>query len=534
MTKEEKDQYRIDVVDIEDNVSGEEKGVFSSPADVDRWRAIYEGCNYEGAPYFDPEMTWTKEEERKLVRSLDRKVFFWVFISFCALDLIRINVTRAVSDNFLDDLNMNNTDYNIGQAMYLLAFLCAELPGNLLSKRFGCEIVVPCQMITWSLLCVFQVFLQNSGGFIALRILLGISQGGFIPDNILYLSYYYTSHELPMRLAVFWTAIPLFQILGSLLASGLLQMRGIHNLAGWRYLFLIEGFISLGIALANGFFMRAGPTQTESKLFKTKPWYNEREIKILVNRVLRDDPLKGDMNNREAVDFKNTVKTLTEYDLWPIFIQGIFAFIPFQPVTNYISLILRGMGYSTFMSNILVIPGQFWFLVNLPLVVYISRKVNEKSICAGLSNIFIIPFVIAIVALPTSTNDWIKYVMLIGILSQPYTHAILASWISQISNSVRARAVGTSLYNMCYQVGLIIATQIYQESDKPYYRKGNSAILGLCCLNILLAILTKIYYIRRNKYKDSKWNAMTKEEQEDYKANTTDKGSKRLDFKFVH
>lgn len=505
-----------------------------TPADADYWRSVYEECNYEGAPYFDPGFAWGEEEEKKLKRKLDIRVFLWVFILFCSLDLIRRNVTRAVSDNFLDDLNMNNTDYNLGQALYLVSFLCAELPGNLLTKKFGAEVIIPLQMCIWLILCIAQTGIQNKAGFIALRVLLGISQGGFIPDNILYLSYYYTSRELPIRLGFFWTAIPLFQILGSLLASGILEMRGIHGLAGWRYLFLIEGFISLGIGLASWYFMRAGPTQTENTIFKTKPWFNEREIKILVNRILKDDPLKGDMNNRQGVSFKSTVMTLTEYDLWPLFIQGIMAFIPFQPVTNYMSLILRQMGYSTFMSNILVIPGQFWFLINLPIFVFISRFVKEKSICVGLSNVFVLPFIAALVALPDDTNQWVKYVLLIGILGQPYTHAILAAWVSQISNSVRARAVGTSLYNMSYQVGSIIATQLYTQDDKPYYHKGNSAILGICCFNIAFAFVTKFYYIQRNKYKERKWLAMTPEEQEDYKLNTTDKGQKRLDFTFVH
>lgn len=534
MEGSKKQNYSVDISELEENSSYDEKNVFSDSAVAERWKAVYDACEYEGAGHFDPEITWTKEEEKALVRSLDLRVFLMVFILFCALDLVRRNVTRAVSDNFLDDLKMNNTDYNLGQALYLVAFLCAELPGNLLSKRFGCEYVIPAQMVSWSVLCIFQTLLRNRGDFIALRILLGISQGGFIPDNILYLSYYYTSEELPIRLGFFWTAIPLFQILGSLLASGILEMRGIHGLAGWRYLFLIEGFMSLGLAVANFSFMRAGPTQTEHKLFKNKPWYNERETKILVNRVLRDDPLKGDMNNRQGVSFKNTIKTLGEFDLWPIFIQGIMAFIPFQPVTNYISLILRQMGYSTFMSNVLVIPGQFLFLLNLPLFVFLSKYFKEKAIMAGFSNVVILPFIAAIVALPNDTNNWVKYVLLIGILSQPYTHAILAAWVSQISNSVRARAVGTSLYNMCYQVGSIVATQVYTEADKPYYNKGNKVILAICCFNIAFSFVAKFYYIQRNKYKERKWNMMTEEERDDYTLNTTDEGLRRLDFKFVH
>ncbi|EGV64444.1 hypothetical protein PSN45_003986 [Yamadazyma tenuis] len=531
MKSTEKDSHTIESLE---SAASSELGVFKDPAVAEYWRLKYESCNYEGAPFFDPEMVWTKNEEKKLVRALDLKVFLWVFFSFCSLDLVRRNVTRAVADNFLDDLGMTTDDYNLGQAMNLVAFLCAELPGNLLSKRFGCEIIIPAQMVLWSILCICQTAIKNKGAFIAFRVLIGVSQGGFIPDNILYLSYYYTSTELPIRLAIFWTAIPLFQILGSLLASGIIEMRGIHGLAGWRYLFLIEGFITLAIGIASWYFYRAGPTQTENKIFKTKPWFNEREVKILVNRVLRDDPSKGDMNNRQGVDFVSLFRTLKDYDLWPLFIQGIMAFIPFQPVTNYMSLILKQMGYSTFMSNILVIPGQFWFLVNLPLVVLFSHYIKEKSICIGLSNIFIFPFILALVVLPVTTSHWVKYVLLIGILAQPYTHAILAANVSQYSNTVRARAVGTSLYNMCYQVGSIIATQLYKSSDSPNYTKGNATILGICCFNIAFAFFSKFYYIQRNQQKEKKWQQLSKNEQEEYLRTTKDQGMKRLDFRFVH
>ena len=192
------------------------------------------------------------------------------------------------------------------------------------------------------------------------------------------------------------------------------------------------------------------------------------------------------------------------------------------------------MGYSTFMSNILAIPGQAWFLVNLPLLVLLSRYTKEKSICVAISNIFILPFIIALVVLPNNTNNWVKYVLLTGILSQPYAHAILAAWVSQSANSVRARAVGTSLYNMSYQVGSIIATQIYRNDDKPYYDRGNKTILGICIFNIFFAFATKAYYILRNKQKEKKWEQMSVEEKTVYLSNPPDKGMKHLNFRFTH
>lgn len=124
--------------------------------------------------------------------------------------------------------------------------------------------------------------------------------------------------------------------------------------------------------------------------------------------------------------------------------------------------------------------------------------------------------------------------MLTGLLSYPYCHAILVGWNARNSNSVRTRAVSAALYNMTVQSGNIVASNIYRDDDKPLYRRGNKILLAICCFNIVLLYGVKVFYIWRNKSRDKKWNAMSREEREYYILNTTDEGMKRLDFRFVH
>lgn len=129
-----------------------------------------------------------------------------------------------------------SSDYNTGQTIYLVCFLAAELPGGLISKKIGPFRYTPAAITLWGALCAIQACMTGRASFWVLRALLGVCQGGFIPEMVLYLSYFYKSNELPIRLSIFWTAIPLTQTYGSLIASGILLMRGICDLAGWQWL----------------------------------------------------------------------------------------------------------------------------------------------------------------------------------------------------------------------------------------------------------------------------------------------------------
>lgn len=170
---------------------------------------------------------------------------------FFSLQLDRGNINQALSDNMLDDLKMNTNDYNTGQTIFYISFLCAELPSQLISKKLGPDRWIPIQMVSWSLVASLQAFLSGRSSFFVCRVLLGLLEGGFIPDNVLYLSYFYTSLELPIRLSFFWVSYQFTSIVSAFLAFGILHLRGYNGLAGWRWLFALEGLLTGCIGLVS-------------------------------------------------------------------------------------------------------------------------------------------------------------------------------------------------------------------------------------------------------------------------------------------
>ncbi|PQE07718.1 phthalate transporter protein [Rutstroemia sp. NJR-2017a BVV2] len=471
--------------------------VFDDPKTAEDYAPPEEWENYHR---FDPKVRWTWREEHALVRKVDIRIMLFAAIAFMALELDRSNISQALTDNFLEDLGMTPNDYNLGNTAFKLAFLCAELPSQLIAKWIGPDIWIPTQMVI-----------------------------------ILYLSYFYKHHELSLRLGFFWTASAMADVCGGFLAFGILHLQGARSQAGWRWLFLIEGMLTLVVGLLAAVLMPSSPTSTASFFRGRDGWFTVREELILTNRVLRDDPSKSSMHNREPLTLKLLIQSFLDYDLWPMYILGLTFQTPMATPQNYLTLTLKGMGFGTFNSNLLVIPSQIGHIVTMLGLTYASEVFGELTLTALTGQLWALPFIIFINIVDiNSINRWLAWLILTMLLSYPNAHPLQVNWNSRNSNTVRSRTVSAALYNMSTQTSGIIAANIYRDNDAPRYKNGNRTLLLLVFLNIILYIFTKIYYIKRNAYKAALWNAMSDEEKLHYISNTKDEGNKRLDFRFAH
>ncbi|GJC78303.1 putative transporter YIL166C [Colletotrichum liriopes] len=464
----------------------------------------------------------------------------------------------------LGDLGMTTNDYNLGNTVFKLAFLCAELPSQLVSKWVGPDRWIPAQMVLWSIVASCQFWLSGRDSFLACRALLGLLQGGFIPDVsnyselcdvqkpwlicylvqvILYLSYFYKHHELSLRLGFFWTAMSIADILSAILAYGILHMRGLEGHAGWRWLFLVEGLLTLVIGIFGFLLMPAGPCQTS------------REEIIMVNRVLREDPSKSSMHNREPITPSLLWDSLKDYDLWPLYILGLTFQIPMTPPSQYLTLTLRNLGFDTFQANLLAIPYTVGHMITMLAITYLGEIIGELTFVSMSGQVWALPFLIYLNVVNTSeVNRWILYAVITLLLmypnrkfSQPQMlryevnidaahpiQLIKVGWNSRNSNTVRSRTVSAACYNMFVQTSGIISSNIYRSDDAPLYKRGNQSLLGIVCMNLVLYPLVKSYYVYRNKKRDKTWNGMSEAQRLAYLDTTKDEGNKRLDFRFSH
>lgn len=410
----------------------------------------------------------------------------------------------------------------------------AELPFQLISKKVGSDIFVPCQLCAWSIVSMAQVGIKNRHGFFASRAILGLVQGSFIADVCIWLSYFYDSKELPLRMGIFYVAYPLTSVWSSLLALGLLEISTPAIPHGWQWLFLIEGLLSLVIGIASFFLMPASVCQTKT-WYRPKGWYTDREEKILVNKVLRDDPQKGDLNNRETVSVKRLWKALIDYDMVWIYLVRFLLDIGTDPILLYLLIVLRSLGFSTAVTNVLSIPYNLLIIFFTLVTIYFSERYKTRAFALMTVPIWVVICTLVLRYWPGAQVDrWGTWVLLTITLGHGLSYPITISWCSSNSNSVHDRTVAVAVVNIFSQLTGITSSNIYRASDAPLYHTGNWAIIAIALAGIAMTLWTRQWYIWRNKQKSKQWNAMTEEEQDIYRKTTRDTANKRLDFQFVY
>ncbi|KAJ0159933.1 putative transporter [Colletotrichum tanaceti] len=550
--------------------------VFDDPDTIEKYHPRPDWENYHR---FDPLARWTWAEEYALVfmaLELDRanisqgtSIVLVVEESIKTTRFLTSVIVTANTDNMLGDLGMTTDDFNLGNTVFKLAFLCAELPSQLVSKWAGPDRWIPAQMVLWSIVASSQFWLGGRDSFLFCRALLGLLQGGFIPDVILYLSYFYKHHELSLRLGFFWTAMSAADILSALLAYGILHLRGFRGHAGWRILFLVEGLFTLVVGVFGFLLMPAGPCQTASWFRGRRGWFTEREETVMVMRTLREDPGKSSMHNREPITPRLLWDSLRDYDLWPIYLLGLTFQIPMAPSSQYLTLTLRNLGFDTFQSNLLAIPYTVGHMITMLGITYLGEVVGELTFVAMSSQIWALPILVYLNVVDTAqVNRWVLYAVITLLLMYPNPHPIQVccgepiiphplvmnnknprgrssrrahgtqarrvGWNSRNSSTVRSRTVSAACYNMFVQTSGIISSNVYRSDDAPLYRRGNRALLGVVCMNLALYPLVKAYYVRRNKRRDGVWDGMSAAQRLAYLETTRDEGNKRLDFRFSH
>lgn len=134
--------------------------------------------------------------------------------------------------------------------------------------------------------------------------------------------------------------------------------------------------------------------------------------------VIRDDPGKAGMHNREPLTIRMILKSLGDYDMYPLYLIGLLFGIPGYPVSNYLTLSFRGLGFNVVETNLLTIPSTAWSILNLFVITMVSELVNNRSFTASVENIWMLPNFIALIVMNNPTS-WQYFAVSTVLLAYP-------------------------------------------------------------------------------------------------------------------
>jgi hypothetical protein len=222
--------------------------------------------------------------------------------------------------------------------------------------------------------------------------------------------------------------------------------------------------------------------------------------------------------------------------MWGLYFIGLIAYIPASPVQGYLTLTLKRLGFTTFNSNMLTIPSAALQIVTMLALAYSSDYFNERTLHIMFGEFWIMPLLIALLTLPDGGREWSRFSLITAISAYPYFHPLVSSWISENTFDVKKRAITAATYNVIVQIGSLISSQIYRKYDAPYYKQGNSVLVAICALSLVVVALQRFVLVRMNNKKAAQWDAMTAEEKALYQSDVVARGkegNKRLDFRFA-
>jgi hypothetical protein len=138
---------------------------------------------------------------------------------------------------------------------------------------------------------------------------------------------------------------------------------------------------------------------------------------------------QGGMHNRQGLTPSLLWSALLDYDLWPIYLLGLTWSIPATPITAYITLNLKALGFDTFQTNLLTVPAYVLFLIQLIGWTWLSEKLkgNYRFFIVLVAQIWMLPLVLTLELLPAKASPWVWYAVTALLVGYPYVHAILGA-----------------------------------------------------------------------------------------------------------
>ena len=211
----------------------------------------------------------------------------FVFLIYVVNYIDRVNVSFA-NLRMSADLGFSDRVYGLGVGMFYLTYVLFEIPGAIIVERWSARKWIARIMISWGVVTILTGFVHSAVQFYAARFFLGLAEASFFPGMIVYLTHWFGLRDRCRAIACFYIAVPTASLIGSPLAGWLL---GVHwwQLAGWRWLFILEGIPAVVLGVVTVFYLTDWPRQARWLRYDERHWLvSELQGELEAKKKLRD------------------------------------------------------------------------------------------------------------------------------------------------------------------------------------------------------------------------------------------------------
>jgi ACS family tartrate transporter-like MFS transporter len=240
--------------------------------------------------------TVTKSDVQDVGLRARRRVAYrllpFVFLVYVINYIDRVNVSLA-NLRMSADLGLSDRVYGLGVGMFYVTYVLFEIPGAIIVERWSARRWIARIMISWGIVTILTGFVRTTPQFYAARLFLGVAESSFFPGMIVYLTHWFCARDRSRSIACLYTANPAAALIGAPLAGWLLRVHW-YSLAGWRWLFILEGLPAVAMGIITLFYMTDRPEQAR--------WLADDERDWLVNELRGELEAKKRLRNYTVME----------------------------------------------------------------------------------------------------------------------------------------------------------------------------------------------------------------------------------------
>ncbi|KAI9632058.1 putative nicotinamide mononucleotide permease [Dioszegia hungarica] len=448
---------------------------------VDRHLAITKPAILEGLS--DEEIAAI---DKRTTRKLDILLMPTLVCLYILNYLDRQNIASAKLA-FIDvQLGMSAVQYQTAVAILFAGYVALQIPSNMIVSKIKWPGIYICGMCcAWGLVSGCTGAVTSYAGLVICRVILGFTEAAFFPGAIFLLSLFYEKKAMALRTAILYSGSQVGNAFGGLFALAILTLDGTNGLSGWRWLFIVEGAMTVGLGLIFMLWMPNTPRNIK--------WLDEREKAQLQYR------LEVDRASKDATDELGVGKAfwlaLSDPKTWLLCLVLQMNYIA-ASVTNFFPIVVGGLGFSRTVTLAITAPPYLLCVVAITINGWHSDKKQERTLH------IICPFLVTIIAnviAVSTTNTAARYTAMMLLPGSFYSASIVVlSWISSsITGPHVKRAIVYALINSICNTPNIWTSYLY--SDQPRYILAFSVDLAASVGVVLAAALTFWYLRRQNR-----------------------------------